>query len=416
MKGFLRYRSITVILSLICIIVFVFTRCMSHNDATQPSATTTFNDFAGTPSCQRCHKDIYAAHLKTGHFGTSQIADEHNIAGSFDSLLNKVAFSTGGYIRMEKRGDGFFQVAYSDKGKELRIEPFDMVIGVATQGQSYASWIDNKLVQLPITYFTSAHSWSNSPGYPNKIAFNRPITSRCLECHSTFAGKISAADVEPELFDRNKMILGITCEKCHGPAAKHVAFQTANPTIKEAKYIIDPAKFSRQQSLDMCALCHGGHLQKKTASFEFVAGDNLSDFFVIDTTSADAGSIDVHGNQYGMLRFSKCFRMSQSMTCITCHDPHNNEKGNVALYSRKCLSCHGDISNHQVVCKMMASLGETIKNDCISCHMPAQSSRAIAVVLPGEQRPTPASMHTHLIKSYPEETANIIALIKRIKN
>ena len=92
---------------------------------------------------------------------------------------------------MEKRADGFYQVGYID-GVEKKSQRFDMVIGSGTKGQSFASWNNNHLVQLPITYFTSAGQWSNSPGYPDKIAFNRPITSRCLECHATFAEKISA--------------------------------------------------------------------------------------------------------------------------------------------------------------------------------------------------------------------------------
>ena len=56
--------------------------------------------------------------------------------------------------------------------------------------------------------------------------------------------------------------MGVDCEKCHGPAARHVEFQTQNPKETIAKFIINPAGFSRQQSLDMCALCHGGRLQK----------------------------------------------------------------------------------------------------------------------------------------------------------
>ncbi|MEI9957721.1 MAG: hypothetical protein WDM90_15790 [Ferruginibacter sp.] len=37
---------------------------------------------------------------------------------------------------------------------------------------------------------------------------------------------------------------------------------------------------------------------------------------------------------------------------------------------------------------------------------------AIAVMLQGNPYPTPALMHTHLIKTYPEETKKILAMIK----
>ena len=207
--------------------------------------------------------------------------------------------------------------------------------------------------------------------------------------------------------------MGVTCEKCHGPAAKHVEFQTQNPTVKTAKFIINPASFSRQQSLDQCALCHGGRLQKTKPSFEFTAGDKLADYFLIEPVSADVNSIDVHGNQYGLLKASKCFLKSNTLTCNTCHDPHKNEKGNAALFSQRCISCHNDKHADAVLCKMTASLGNDIHNNCINCHMPQQPSMAIAVMLQGAAMPAPALMHTHLIKTYPEETKKFLAFIKK---
>ena len=143
----------------------------------------------------------------------------------------------------------------------------------------------NQLFQLPITYFTAANEWSNSPGYPDKVVFNRPVTSRCLECHSTYVNTISPPKKEPEEFDHYQILYGVDCEKCHGPGAKHVEYQTQNPKEIKAKYIINPAMLSRQQNLDLCALCHGGRLQKTNPSFEFIAGDKLSNYFVMDDTS-----------------------------------------------------------------------------------------------------------------------------------
>jgi len=217
--------------------VIIFSTCVGNNNEDKQESNAAaeetfiskykFADFAGSASCRNCHKNIYEDHIKTGHFHTSEIATAQNIAGSFDTAKNKVFFSTGGQINMEKLDSGFYQTAYV-KGKKRNCERFDIVVGAATQGQSYMSWDKNKLYQLPVTFFTRVNSWTNSPGYPNHIAFNRPITSRCLECHTTFAEKLSALNAEPELFDPHKMLLGVTCEKCHGPGAKHVDFQTKN--------------------------------------------------------------------------------------------------------------------------------------------------------------------------------------------
>ena len=61
---------------------------------------------------------------------------------------------------------------------------------------------------------------------------------------------------------------------------------------------------------------------------------------------------------------------------------------------------------------MTAKLAPTIDKDCITCHMPEQPSMAIAVMLQGKDVPSPALMHTHLIKAYPDETKAILDLIK----
>ncbi len=400
---------------MILLCVALFTTCVSGGTDTAGTTikTASYDSFAGSASCTSCHKSIYDTHIHTAHFLTSATATEKNIAGSFDAGKNTFVYENGDLIQMEKRPAGFFQAAYIN-GVEKTSQRFDMVIGSATKGQSYASWLGNKLFQLPITYFTSAGAWSNSPGYPGKAAFNRPISSRCLECHATFADKTSAPATEPEEFNKDRMILGVDCEKCHGPAKQHVTFQSQNPNEKTGKFILNPAHFTRQQSLDMCAVCHGGRLKKISPSFSFNAGDKLADHFLMDTTTKITDHIDVHGNQYGLMAASKCFTQSGTLTCNTCHNTHENEKGKTEIFGQRCLSCHNTLHPGGVVCKMTGQLGKAIESKCVACHMPEQPSMAIAVMLQGSPMPVPAYMHTHYIKSYPEETKKVLAYLKNI--
>ncbi len=413
MRNLVKYRSLTITFTSILLCTLFFTRCINSGTEKQLSSKApAFNQFAGSASCANCHKNIYSTHINTAHFHTSEIASAKNIMGSFDTGKNTFVFNNGATVAMEKRPSGFFQVAYIN-GAETKSQRFDITIGSGTKGQSYATWAGQMLLQLPITYFTSADQWCNSPGYPNKVAFNRPITSRCLECHATFATTIPGNGKEPEKFDSKQMIWGVDCEKCHGPAAQHVAYQTENPNEKKGKFIINPASFTRQQSLDLCALCHGGRLQKSRPSFQFTAGDKLADYFLIDSTAKDVNGIDVHGNQSGLLTASRCFLKSNTLTCVTCHNTHENEKGKTALFSQRCTGCHNNKHADALNCKMTASIGSGIENFCTACHMPQQPSMAIAVLLPGKGLPTPATMHTHLIKVYPEETQKILAYIKQ---
>lgn len=410
-----KYRSSVITLFIIVLSVFLLTKCINNEKGESSSTVNSeYNEYAGSTSCMKCHKNIYDTHIHTAHFHTSEIASEKSIMGSFDTSKNKFVFNNGGVVAMEKRADGLYQVAYVN-GVERKSQRFDIVIGSGTKGQSYATWSGNKLYQLPITYFTKVNQWCNSPGYPDKIIVDRPITSRCLECHITYAEKISPEGTVPEEFDKNRLILGVDCERCHGPAAKHVEFQTQNPNDTIGKFIINPATFSRQQSLDMCALCHGGRLDNTKPSFTFTAGDKLSDYFTKDTTTTVADLIDVHGNQYGLLKLSKCFMNSETLTCVTCHNTHENEKGNVALFSQRCMSCHNDKHAGSVICKMTSTIGPEINKNCTNCHMPEQVSMAITVLLQGNRIPTPATMHTHLITIYPDATKKVLAFLKNEK-
>jgi len=414
-EGYPTYRRCLITIGSIVLSVFLLTKCISdqkdgtiNEDEASVAPNTKRQQFAGSAACAGCHKSVYQTHLNTAHYLTSQPASGKYIKGNFDSGKNSFVFNDRVKLIMEKRNDSFYQVAYVN-GAEKQSRRFDIVVGSGTKGQSYLNWIKGGLFQLPITYFAAAEQWSNSPGYPDKPVFNRPITSRCLECHSTYVQKISEPQKEREEFDHNQIIYGVDCEKCHGPAARHVEFQQKNPKDTTAQYIVNPQKLSRQQNLDLCALCHGGRLTKTKPSFSFEVGDKLTDYFVQDTAGYNAADIDVHGNQYGLLAKSKCFQMSQ-MTCSSCHNAHEKEKEKIALFSQRCLNCHSN--DHEKVCKINAVVGSSINQNCIDCHMPKQPSRSIAVLLQRSKIPTAVLMRTHLIKKYPDETKKFIDNMK----
>jgi hypothetical protein len=359
-----------------------------------------YNEFAGGQACASCHKEIYDTHIHTAHYHTSEPANEKNIKGSFADGKNTFQFNESEYISMEKRKGRLYQVDYLH-GKKNLAQSIDITTGSGKRGQTYLYWEDNRLFQLPISYFTPLDRWTNSPGYINNARFNRPITSRCLECHSTWFQRISDEEAENDEFSKTGIVYGVDCEKCHGPGMRHIAFHKENPQEKLARFIINPGKLTRQQNLDMCRLCHGGGLVKTKPSFSFQAGDSLSGYFIIPPDAPDPQAIDVHGNQYGLLASSKCFQGSQ-MTCSTCHNPHRNEEGMLAEYSARCMNCHDP--GHNNFCKLKNKEKYNISRNCIDCHMPELTSKAIMVLQQGENVPTPASMRTHYITVYPEET------------
>ncbi len=350
--------------------------------------------FAGSASCIACHKDIYDTHVHTAHYKTSALADSSSIKGSFKTGENTFTFNDRAVFTMIKTDSGFYQRAnFIHNQLELFKLPIDIVFGSGTKGQSYLSWEDDKLFQLQASYFTPENRWMSSPGLENLRA-QRPVVARCFECHSTFAKNITP-NGRGNQYDKKNIIYGIDCERCHGPAAKHVGYQQKNPKTRMAKYILKYKELSRQQRLDACALCHsGGNRAAKEPPFGFLVGDNLDKFY-FPHEEDDEDTLDVHGNQYGLLASSACFKNSPQMDCTTCHNPHENERGESELFNLKCMSCH---SQSTISCKEEDTHANTSMTDCITCHMPLTPSKSMVIKV--DSTKTAVKVRTHNIAIY----------------
>jgi hypothetical protein len=167
-------------------------------------------------------------------------------------------------------------------------------------------------------------------------------------------------------------MLGISCEKCHGDGRAHVRYQASHPAETSGRYILNPARFSRNRRVDNCALCHSGERDLKAPPFSYRPGDKLDDYFVPQGHPPTAIP-DVHGNQVSLLQRSKCFRSSPDMSCSTCHDVHRPQR-DPAAFVQKCLACH-ETSQHP----MAAEIGGRLMTACIDCHMPNRKSKVIEI-------------------------------------
>jgi Cytochrome c554 and c-prime len=406
-----------VMLSLLTAIGISTRMCTARPDNSNAATVDIYGHaFAGSVACMSCHKEIYRTHLATAHYRDSRPASAASIKGRFDSGRNRFVFNPSSAVVMEKRGNDFFQVAYVN-GKESASEPFDIVIGSGKKGQTYLYYgSDGELFQLPISYSATDSSWCNSPGYyPDSIRFNRVVNAYCLECHATFAASPRGEHAEDDenRIDKSRIIYGIDCERCHGPGAEHVRYHTTHPGEREGKYILSTRTLSRQQRLDACALCHSGLQVPLKPAFTFQVGDTLGKYYAPGLQTGTGGNPEVHGNQYGLLRSSKCFLQSQ-LDCASCHDVHVNEVNNPKLFSQRCMTCHNEPAHN--TCTIRPVAGLVLSDNCIDCHMPALASRKIvlqgsgssATLLSGATKASPALVRTHRIAIYPESTRQFL--------
>lgn len=356
--------------------------------------------YVGSESCMECHADIYETHLKTAHFNTSRFTTVDNILGSLEEDRNTVHLMDADITLVEKNGKPVqhAQLKY-DNGKEFDWS-VDITIGSGLKGQSYLTNQPDGLYQLQASYFVPTDTWINSPNYANTLVPLRPVNDQCLKCHVTFA-KSSDGNPNSNKYDISKIVLGVDCEKCHGPAETHVAVQRKGIGTEQDTSLINLSSLTRQQRLDVCASCHSGLRSNQIQNpFKFLPGDTLSKFSKNYNSLRPSTSLDVHGNQFGLLTSSKCFIESEQMDCMTCHDPHRNQRGQSAYFNSKCIGCH---QPNKITCSVSKSKMAVNNNDCIQCHMPVIPSKSMQVQLTEFDKATPIGVRTHNIAIYPEE-------------
>ena len=363
-----------------------------------PAQSLQASGYIGPQACGECHAEKLNGFVETAHYLTSQPATPATVNGAFkgeDALL--LTRNRDLWFEMGRDADGLYQTAntWTEKGLDERRERFDLVIGSGKIGQSYLFWRGDRLFQLPVSHYSATDKWINSPGFRDGEAFfERTIIARCLECHATYFQSAGHAD---NIHGKNDQILGVTCERCHGPGAAHAQEHRQNDQTPDRDPIVHPGLLQRDQVLDLCGQCHSDTGPPLKDPFSFRPGAVLSDYYA-PPAQDKLKSSGVHAaNQVGRLKSSACYAGSPEMSCATCHDPHALERGDTRLFSQRCRECHA-----VEACDMSPELGQVALNNCIDCHMPRRRDTSTQVQSAHDlQSPL---MPDHRIGVYPEAT------------
>ncbi len=280
-------------------------------------------------------------------------AFEHASSGTkFTAYSN----SRGAWQRREREG------AVSD----YRVE---YVIGSGKHAEGYLVRIGRHLFQSPVTFYPRVQRYDMAPGYEMARTpdFIRPVTLECVLCHAGEPRHITGtiSEYETPAFGAE----AISCERCHGDAAKHLK----DPS---AKTIVNPAKLAPVARSSVCEQCHlmgAARAVNPGKKFQdFQPGQALEEVFTIYTAKLPPGSpegglkVISHSEQ---LAHSRCSTETQEkLWSGTCHDPHDLGAQPASYYRARCLDCHaGTLAKNHA--------GGRDKADCVACHMARRNAK-----------------------------------------
>lgn len=358
--------------------------------------------YIGPEQCRECHAARVAEFSLTNHHRTCRAPAAEDMPEAFHegpSTCN--AGFPGVRFEMQRIQSEWFQTTIrTSDGMESRTQTrIDLVLGAGTTDDVYLSWDSHERIrELPVAWLWPRQEWGVSHFCTpwGSGDFSRAMTVRCMECHTTWMQHEPGTG---NLFRKQDFIPGVTCERCHGPAALHAEWHRQHPNSTEPDSIVRPALLSREQQIGVCTQCHSNAIVYRNEPFSHRPNMDPEQSYRLLTIAC---SEDEHvANQIDSLRKSKCFAESGTMTCTTCHNPHRRPN-ETQDYSAACHSCHTAAD-----CADRPLQPQDLQSKCVECHMPQRIRMNVRFETAADNFVPAARRCDHRIGIHPEATDEV---------
>ncbi len=357
--------------------------------------------FVGRQACAECHAAESERWAGSDHDLAMQPADERTVLGDFDGAT----FEHFGVTTTFFRRDGGFFVRTDGPDGTLQEYPIAYAFGVDPLQQYLVEFPGGRYQVLGVCWDSRPaaegggrwfHIYGDEPiPHDDELHWTRPSQTwnfMCAECHSTDLRKnYDAATGE---YDTTWSEIDVSCEACHGPGSRHVAWARARPAGAARRpgddpgldvrlrdddggfWVIDPQKGTAARTVprashaqvETCARCHARRYQFHA---DYVYGRPLLDTHrprvLVDPLYFADGQIREEVYEYGSFLQSRMHR--QGVTCSDCHDPHSLDLH--AIGNVLCARCHApdrfDTRAHHF------HEPGTAGASCVECHMPSRT-------------------------------------------
>ena len=359
--------------------------------------TTSPEDFVGSDTCARCHRDQYDAWSASTHGRAGGPPGADVVVAPFDGRPIRFADATvtprvrGGVYEFVVRQDGFDEATFRVDG----VIGGAHMIGGGTQGflnrqpdgterflpwdwsGASSEWFCNTGTRagrgwVPITPGMRLADCGDWP--PVRVLGTVDRFANCQECH----GSQIRTRLDPGSgFRTDYASLRINCESCHGPARRHVELtERSDLAADEDVGLASLAYLDEDASLQVCFQCHA---LKDVLKEGYLPGEPFAAYYALkfpvlgDRPYFADARVRTFAYQ-GTHLASACY-LRGPMDCVSCHEPHGQGYWDVnkqplagPLDDGQCTACHASKAVNVEAHTFHPEGSEGSR--CVSCHMP----------------------------------------------
>jgi len=332
--------------------------------------------------CAECHQSEVKKWQGSHHALAMQVANEKTVLGNFNHAEFK---HLGVMTKFYKRDGNYYIYTEGDAGhsEEYRVK---YTFGVDPLQQYLVEFPRGRLQAFSVAWDTRKKQWFHLYGH-EKISAHDPLfwTKRfynwnryCADCHSTQLRE--NYDSKTDSFNTSFAAVNVSCQACHGPTEKHIAWAKAHSNSANKGFEFSYKNWTSTQAVEACAFCHSRrHAITKAVKTGTPFFDNYVPEVLRDNLYQVDGGIKAEVFEYGSFTQSKMSKAG--VRCTDCHEAHS---ATLKLTGNNtCVQCHNQkppLSRFpNLVSKNYNSTAHTHHAldssgaQCVNCHMPTKT-------------------------------------------